>query len=476
MSKQSVSNNTQLSFEFKGLEKRRVISDFSGGSITSDGGGLLLREVDLKLRICDRIAGCFSDHREQNRVDHSVQELLRQRIYAIALGYEDLNDHDELRCDPGYAAIVGKPDPTGQDRIRDRDRGYALAGSSTLNRLELSSEEGGESHRYRKIVGEFSEIEELITDLSLEQMALEGTPPMIFIDADATDDPLHGRQEGRFFHGYYDSYCYLPLYIFCGDYLLCAKLRPSKIDACAGVIDELKRIIPRIREKLPGVKIVFRGDSGFCREEILSWLQDEAKIKYVIGMAKNNRLLKKISAELEEAERIYAEEGKPCRIFKGFYYMTKSSWSRFRRVVGKAEHLEKGSNPRFVVTNLMMPEYTPQRVYEDMYCPRGEMENRIKEQQLCLFADRTSTHWLRSNQLRVWLSSLAYILVNAMRSFALKGTGMARARCDSIRLKLFKIGALVKISVRRVYLTMSSGYPYKAIFERAYLNLQMLRV
>ncbi|MBN2585684.1 MAG: IS1380 family transposase [Candidatus Fermentibacteraceae bacterium] len=406
----------------------------------------------------------------------AIVDLLCHRIFGIALGYEDLNDHDELRTDPGYAAIVGKSDPTGSDRSRDRDRGYALAGSSTLNRFELGSEDGSASNRYRKIVGEFSEIEELITELSLEQMALEGTPPMIFIDADATDDPLHGRQEGRFFHGYYDSYCYLPLYIFSGDYLLCAKLIPSKIDACDGVIEELKRIIPRIREKLPGVKIVFLGDSGFCREEILSWLQDEAHIDYVIDMAKNNRLLKKISAELEEAEKIYDEEGKPCRIFKGFYYMTRNSWSRYRRVIGKAEHLEKGSNPRFVLTSLVMPEYSPEMIYEELYCARGEMENRIKEQQLCLFADRTSTHWLSSNQLRVWLSGIAYILLNAMRSFALKGTEMARARCDSIRLKLFKIGALVRVSVRRVYLTMSSSYPYKTIFEMAYLNLQKIRV
>jgi hypothetical protein len=307
-------------------------------------------------------------------------------------------------------------------------------------------------------------------------MALEGAPPVLFIDADATDDPLHGRQEGRFFHGYYDSYCYLPLYIFAGDYLLCAKLRPSKIDGCDGVIDELKRIIPMVREKLPGVRIIFRGDSGFCREEILAWLQDVARIDYVIGMARNSRLVKEISSELQEAERMYEEEDKPCRVFKGFYYMTRNSWSRFRRVIGKAEHLEKGSNPRFVVTSLAMPEYTPQKVYEDLYCARGEMENRIKEQQLCLFADRTSTHWLRSNQLRVWLSGIAYIMLNAMRALALNGTEMARARCDSIRLKLFKIGALVKVSVRRIHMSMCSGYPYQAIFKRAYLNLQMLRV
>ncbi len=476
MSKQSVSNNTQLSFEFKGLKKRRVVSDFEGGSITSDGGGLLLREVDHRLKIIERIAGCFNDYRESYRTEHSVLELIRQRIYGIALGYEDLNDHDELRCDPGFAAMVGKADPTGSDRSRERDVGYALAGSSTLNRFELSPENGNSLNRYKKIVGDFSKIEDLITELSLEQMALEGTPPMIFIDADATDDPLYGRQEGRFFHGYYDSYCYLPLYIFAGDYLLCAKLRPSKIDACAGVIDELKRIIPKVREKLPGVQIVFRGDSGFCREDILKWLEDEARIDYVIGIAKNSRLKKRISAELAEAKSMYEEEGKPCRVFKGFYYRTQNSWSRYRRVIGKAEHLEKGSNPRFVVTSLAMPEYTPQRVYEDMYCPRGEMENRIKEQQLCLFADRTSTHWLRSNQLRVWLSGLAYILLNAMRAFALKGTEMARARCDSIRLKLFKIGALVKISVRRVHLSMSSGYPYKPIFEKAFHNLQRIRV
>lgn len=476
MSKQSVSNNTQFSFEFQGLKKRKVVSDFEGGSITSDGGGLLLREVDQRLGICETIAGCFRDYREEYRTEHSVVELIRQRIYGIALGYEDLNDHDKLRGDPGFAAMVGKADPTGTARSRERDMGYALAGSSTLNRFELAPVDGNSAHRYRKIVGDFSTIENLITELSLEQMALKGTPPVIFIDADATDDPLYGRQEGRFFHGYYDSYCYLPLYIFAGDYLLCAKLRPSKIDACAGVIDELKRIIPKVREKLPGVKIVFRGDSGFCREEILKWCEDEARIDYVIGMAKNSRLKKRIAVELAEAKAEYEKLNKPSRFFRGFYYRTQKSWSRYRRVIGKAEHLEKGSNPRFVVTSLAMPEYTPQRVYEELYCPRGEMENKIKEQQLCLFADRTSTHWLRSNQLRVWLSGLAYILLNAMRAFALKGTEMARARCDSIRLKLLKIGALVKISVRRVHLSMSSGYPYKPIFEKAFLNLQRLQV
>ncbi len=476
MSKQSVCDNTQYSFEFQGLGKRKVVSDFHGGSITSDGGGLLLREVDYRLRICERIADCFRDYREGYRTEHSVVEVIRQRIYGIALGYEDLNDHDDLRKDPGFAAMVGKSDPTGSDRSRERDRGCALAGSSTLNRFELSPVDGNSLHRYRKIVGDYSEIENMITELSLEQLALDGPPPVLFIDADATDDPLHGRQEGRFFHGYYDSYCYLPLYIFAGDYLLCAKLRPSKIDACDGVIDELKRIVPMVREKLPGVQIVFRGDSGFCREEILKWCEDEAGIDYVIGLAKNNRLLKKISVELEEAKAGYEKEEKPCRVFRGFYHRTLESWSRYRRVIGKAEHLEKGSNPRFVVTSLEMPEYEPRKVYEDLYCARGEMENRIKEQQLCLFADRTSTHWLRSNQLRVWLSGLAYILLNAMRSFALRGTEMARARCDSIRLKLFKIGALVKISVRRVHLSMSSGYPYGKIFERAFLNLQRLQV
>lgn len=440
MRKQTVPNNSQLSFEFQGLGKRGVIADFNGGSITSDGGALLLREADLAFGITEMLESCFTDRRDPSLSAHSLLQILRQRIYGIALGYEDLSDHDTLRSDPFFTALVGREEPD-----------QALAGKSTLNRFELSARDDGcRDPRYHRISASFDSIADAILELSLDQMAAEGVPEDIILDLDATDDPLHGSQENRFFHGYYRHYCYLPLYVFAGDYLLSATLRPSDIDGAKGSLRELRRIVGAIRRRWPDKRIIVRGDSGFCRNWLLRWCEAVPGVEYVIGLAKNARLKKRISSELAQVEQSYRETGDACRVYTEFMYKTLKTWGHKRRVIAKAEHLSKGSNPRFVVTSLEPEEMAPGEVYSDLYCARGDMENRIKEQQLCLFADRTSTHWMRSNQLRLWLSSIAYILVNALRTFGLKGTAMARAMCDTIRLRIFKIGALVKLSVRRV--------------------------
>ncbi|MFC2172385.1 IS1380 family transposase [Acidobacteriota bacterium] len=462
---------TQKKFEFQGLERRRVEADFSGGSITSDGGGLLLREVEARCGILRRFAECFADHRDEDAIEHTVLELIGQRVYGLALGYEDLNDHDDLRHDPLLATLVGKKDPTGEDRERARDKGKPLAGKSTLNRLELTPEDATAKSRYKKIVADEKKLERCFVDVFIQ---LHKEPPKrIELDLDATDDPLHGAQEGRFFHGYYKEYCYLPLYMFCGDHLLGARLRPSNIDASKGSEEELDRIVGQIRESWPKVEILVRGDSGFCREPLIAWCE-ENEVDYVLGIAKNSRLKQELAPELAEAKRQYEETGQASRVYKDFTYRTLKTWSRERRVVGKAEHLEKGSNPRFVVTSLSAEDCDAREVYEDQYCIRGDMENRIKEQQLCLFADRTSTSWMRSNQLRLWFSSIAYTLINALRHLGLKGTGLERAQCSTIRLKLLKIGALVKISCRRVVLLLATGCPYQGEFASAYRNVKAM--
>lgn len=354
-----------------------------------------MRDLEEKQNILHRFADCFTDYRKQAAIEHSAQELVSQRIYGIMLGYEDLNDHDELRRDVLFSLLSGKKDPTGQDRRLKRDKGCALAGKSTLNRLELTSQDASSSERYKKISYNKEAIDRLLVDVFLESYK---TPPKeIILDCDATDDPLHGQQEGRFFHGYYSCYCYLPLYIFCGDHLLNALLRPSDIDASKGVIDELTRIVSQIRECWPDVKIIVRGDSGFCREEIMKWCEDNG-IDYVFGLAKNERLKSKINKQMEHARRRYLRTGKASRALRSFYYRTLESWSKKRRVVGKAEYLSKGENPRFVVTSLSREKVPTRELYEKLYCARGDMENRIKEQQLYLFADRTSTALMRSNQ------------------------------------------------------------------------------
>ncbi len=463
---------TQIQYSFKHLAKRRVEADFSGGTLTSDAGGLLLGKIEERFGILRQFADCFTDDRTPGFTEHSVLELVSQRVYGICLGYEDLNDHDDLRRDPLLATLAGKVDPTGQNRLREQDRGKPLAGKSTLNRLELSAPDASEKdRRYKKIVADPDRIDRLFVDLFLQMH--EKAPTRIVLDLDATDDPVHGRQEGRFFHGYYKEYCYLPLYIFCGDFLLCARLRQANGDAAEGTVDELRWIVPQIRQAWPEVEIAIRADSGFCREEIMAWCE-ENEVHYILGLAKNSRLKKEIRSEMEQAETMFQETEGAARVFKDFEYQTRKTWSRSRRVIGKAEYLEKGANPRFVVTSYSAERYPAQPLYEKEYCARGEMENRIKEQQQYLFADRTSTSVMRANQLRLWFSSLAYVFMNALRVFGLAGTEMEKAQCHTIRNKILKIGAQVRVTVRRVWITMATGYPYERIFEAVYRNLQRL--
>jgi hypothetical protein len=456
-------------FAFQGLGSRAVTARFDGGAITSDAGGLLLREVEAKTGILRRFAACFTDHRDPELIEHTVGELIAQRVFALALGYEDLNDHDALRHDPLLAILVGKADPTGRDRRRNGDRGKSLAGKSTLNRLELTPVGADKKSRYKKIVARHHAIDSFFVETFL---ALYRTPPKeIVLDLDATDDPIHGHQLGRFFHGYYDNYCYLPLYIFCGEHLLCAKLRPADIDGAAGSVKQVARIVAQIRLQWPDVRIIVRGDSGFCREPLMRWCEENG-VDYVFGLAKNARLQRILGKELHEAKTQFEATGRPSRVFQDFIYQTRKSWSRARRVVGKAEHLAKGSNPRFVVTSLSSEELDARMLYEELYCARGEMENRIKEQQLCLFADRTSCATMRANQLRLWLSSVAYTLLAALRQFGLQGTEMAQARCDTIRLKLLKLGAAVRTTVRRVWISLSESCPYQRVFAQVHANLK----
>ena len=450
--------------EFHALGRRAVVGKFDGGNISSDGGGLLLGEVEARTRIIKRLADQFVDHRDPEAIEHSVRELVAQRVYGLALGYEDLNDHDRLRLDTLLAVLVGKADPAGQDRLCPRDRGKPLASSSTLNRLELTPAGANAKARYKKIVASPAGM-----DCFLQAHAQP--PEEIWLDLDATDDPIHGHQEGRFFHGYYGHYCYLPLYIFSGEHLLCARLRKSDIDASAGSVEELQRIVGQIRAQWPATKIVIRADSGFCREAIMAWCEAHG-VDYVLGLAKNERLLASSLSARVQAQIDYLHSGKPSRVFCQFDYQTRDSWSRARRVVAKAEHLAKGANPRFVVTSLSAERADARTLYEDLYCARGDMENRIKEQQLDLFADRTSTQTMRANQIRLYFSSFAYVLLCALRRLGLTGTELARAQCGSIRLKLLKIGAQVRISVRRVWLSFSESYPYAELFRQVLQNLR----
>ena len=463
---------TQSTFDFYPLLKREVVAKFDGGAVTSDAGALLLREVDRATAFVRQFSGCFTDHRDRRYIEHSVEELGGQRVYSLALGYEDLNDHDDLRNDPLLATLVGKVDPTGQNRERERDRGKPLAGKSTLNRLELTPPGADQSSRYKKIVIDEEAADRFFLDAFLQ--AHPEPPERIVLDLDATDDPLHGNQEGRFFHGYYREYCYLPLYIFCDEFLLCARLRPSNIDASTGSVEELERIVSEIRQTWPQVKIVIRADSGFARDAIMAWCE-ENRVDYVLGLAKNERLKREIAEELQEARKEYERTEKAARVYKDFRYQTLKSWTRQRRVIGKAEHLWKGPNPRFVVTSLAPEEMDAATLYEKEYCARGNMENRIKEQQLDLFADRTSTALMHSNQIRLWFSSVAYTLLGALRRLGLEGTELEKAQCGTIRLKLLKIGAQVRVSVRRVFVSMASGYPYAAVFEAVYKKLRSLR-
>ena len=459
-------------FGFHTLGRRQVWARFDGGRITSDAGGLLLGETERVTGIVQQFAACFTDHRDPNLIEHTAENLIAQRVYALALGYEDLNDHDDLRHDPLLAVLVGKADPLGRDRPRKRDRGKALAGKSTLNRVELTPVRASTKSRYKKITVDRRAVDRLFTDVFLQSH--EVPPERIVLDLDATDDPIHGHQTGRFFHGYYKNYCYLPLYIFCGEHLLCARLRPSNIDASAGSLPELQRIVGRIRERWPNVKIMIRGDSGFCREPIMRWCEAN-RVDYLLGLAKNERLIGEIESELDQARQRFEATRQSARLFKDFTFQTRTSWSRPRRVVGKAEHLAKGSNPRFVVTSLSTEAFDARSLYEEQYCARGDMENRIKEQQLYLFADRTSAATMRANQLRLWFSSVAYTLTTALRRLGLKNTRMARARCDTIRLKLLKIGARICVTVRKVWVSLAESCPYQRLFEQVYDNLVRCR-
>ena len=457
---------------FQQLGAREVIGRFDGGTISSDAGGVLLREVENHFGILKRVAGCFRDYRDPERIEHSVEELIKQRIYALALGYEDLNDHDSLRHDVMMGVLCEKSDPSGRDRVRERDRGKAIAGKSTLNRLELTQQGANENSRYKKIVAQQDQIDDVMVDVCMESE--HQAPAEVVLDVDATDDPLYGRQEGRFFHGYYREYCYLPLYLFWGEYLLCARLRVASEDPASGVIQELERIVKKLRQRWPAVRIIVRGDSGFCRDEIMSWCERNEKMDYVFGLAKNERLNKEIEGEMAQAQEIHQSTAEAARVFKDFRYRTRKSWSRERRVVGKAEYLAKGANPRFVVSSISSEEKDARALYEDFYCARGEMENRIKEQQLALFADRTSTAWMHSNQLRLYFSSFAYILMQRLRQLGLKATELAQAQCETIRLKLFKIGAQITVTVRKVWISFSESYPYLGLFQRVFARLQQI--
>jgi hypothetical protein len=433
-------------FEFAPVEGREVVAGFDGGAISSDAGALLLGATDRAIGMMDRFASCFHDERRQDLIEHEIVTLVGQRVFGIALGYEDINDHDELRHDPLMAVLAGK--------LKARRKECApVAGKSTLNRLELSRLE---PTRYHKISHNPIAIKRLLVELFLE--AHERAPSEIILDLDATDDPVHGNQEGRFFHGYYDCYCYLPLYVFCGRHLLAAKLRPASMDAAAGAVEEVTRLVAHIRRRWPQARILVRADSGFAREELMAWCEANG-VHFLFGLAQNERLVANIAAELARAEVRSRRTGKPARSFKEFTWRTRRSWSRTRRVVAKAEFTSGEANPRFVVTSLKRAECRPKYLYEKVYCARGEMENRIKECQLDLYADRTSTATIRANQLRLWFASMAYVLLSALRRIGLDRTPFAKASCGTIRLKLLKIGALVRISVRRVKIAMSSSCP-----------------
>jgi len=452
------------------LGGRELVWRFDGGDITSDGGALVLKKLEERTGIVRRFAACFTDYRRADLIEHSLLDLITQRVFGLALGYEDLNDHDELRRDPMLAVALGKDDVKGEQRRRAPDRGKALAGKSTLNRLELTAPDYEGSPRQKnsaqpetkKIVMDPESVDALLVDLFLE--AHEQVPERIVLDLDTTDDILYGHQEGRFYHGYYRDYCYLPLYVFCGEHLLCARLRMANIDASADSVEELEPLVARIRQRWPLVKIQLRGDAGFCREKLMAWCEGEG-IDYIFGLAQNPRLKNLIEAPMAEAEQQFAQTQAPARVFSEFLYATEKTWSRERRVIAKAEHLDKGANPRFVVTSLSAQQMAARELYEKGYCARGDCpENRIKEQQLDLFADRTSTGKMWSNQLRLYFSSMTYVLLQTLRRTALADTELAKAQCGTIRLKLLKIGAQVRVTVRKVWISLAEGYPHAALF------------
>ena len=444
-------------FGFARVEGRAVVASFDGGVVTSDAGALLLGATDRAVRLVSRFADCFADERSAGHVEHRIETLVGQRVFGLALGYEDLNDHDRLRHDPVLAALAGKLTARRSDCA-------PLAGKSTLNRLEHAP--AAEPTRYHKIGHDPGAIEALFVTLFVEAHAKP--PKQIILDLDATDDPLHGHQEGRFFHGYYGGYCYLPLYVFCGRHLLAARLRRADIDASAGAAEEVARIVEQLRRHWPRVRILLRADSGFAREDILAWCEAN-RVDYVFGLARNRRLVERIENELAWAEDDSLRTGKPARRFTEFLWITRDSWSRRRRVVAKAEWTQGQANPRFVVTSLAAGQARP--LYEEVYCARGDMENRIKECQADLFADRTSAATMRANQLRLWFASMAYVLLCALRRIGLRHTQFVNATCATIRLKLLKIGAQVRVSVRRIKVAMASACPYQHEYALAHASL-----
>jgi hypothetical protein len=491
----------QRTFGFQGIGKRKVEVDFSGGHLSSDGGGLLLGEVDKRLGLCRRLSECFTDCRDQRLIEHTLPTLIAQRVQAIALGYEDINDHDRLRLDPLLAVNCGRPDVLGEQRHSTEDKGKPLAGKSTLNRLELGAQS---THgHYRKIQANAEEIEDLLLETGVK--AIPRKSEVIVLDFDATDDPIHGDQEGRFFHGYYKNYCYLPLYCFCGDIPLWAELRESNQDGSAGTKEALEKILKAIRKRFgKHVIVIVRADSGFCRNELLSWIEQQPKVHYCIGLARNSRLEKLLeptfaevledlgynqlvecaqAAGADKLPEISQLEGS-ARGFADLRYKTLKSWDCERRVIGKAEVTNGKKNPRYIVTDLTGEEQWAQiaenkvvfengkSLYEKFYCARGEMENKIKEQQLDMFADRTSTGYMKSNQLRLWFSTFAYMLVSRLRAVALRGTRLSNATVGNIRVQLMKIAAQVTVSVRRVYVRLASSCPAADVFAQAHRNLQ----
>ncbi len=435
--------------EFSCVERRRVVAAFDGGQVCSDGGALLLKRTDEAIGLVDRLARCFVDGRQAGSVEHSVRSMLAQRIFGLALGYEDLNDHERLRTDPVFGVLAGKLEEP-------------LAGKSTLNRLELFPRRG--LSRYHRIRPDSEAIERLFVELFLD--SYRSAPAEIVLDLDATDVPLHGEQERRFFHGYYDHYCYLPLYVYCGRQPLMARLRPANIDGAAGALQAAQQLVGQIRARWPTTRIILRADSGFAREVLMGWCEAHG-VEYIFGLARNARLVRAIGRELREAAGEARRTARPARRFRELTYRTRSSWSRARRVVAKAEQTGDKSNPRFVVTSLAARAWPARELYENLYCARGEMENRIKEAQLELFADRLSAHDFRVNQLRLWLATFAHVLIEALRRLALARSELARASAQTIRLKLLKIGAVVTMSVRRVRFALSETCPYQAEFIAA---------
>jgi hypothetical protein len=468
MNKESIQDQ-EKKLEIGRLGPRVIEADFSAGRVSSDGGALLLREVDKKLRLTERLAQCFKDYRKVELIEHTVEQIIAQRVYGLALGYEDLNDHEELSKDPLLASVVGKKDPLGELRRSPKDRGNGLASASTLGRLERTEEDANEKSRYEKIVCNFESLSEVFLQIFIE--SFKYIPPRLIIDLDPSDIQLHGQQEERFYHGYYHNYCYLPMYIFCGQYPLFVSLRPANIDGAKGSVEMLEKVVTYIRKSFPDTHIIIRGDSGFCRENLMNWCEQNS-IDYVFGISKNKRLEKVLEKKMKKAKSRHFRSGQPVRFFKDFFYRTLKGWSRKRRVIGKAEYLSKGGNPRFVVTSLLAKEFEKRYVYEELYCARGEMENRIKEQQLDLFGNRASGHKFRTNSVRLWLSAAAHLLIVCLRKIALEGTELCNAQATTIRVKMLKIGALFTMSVRRIYIRLSSAYPLKNLF---YIALNRLK-